>query len=325
MSGVGDRPGIDAGRTEFPVWGGSAVVCVADADDPGTLARARAAVQQTISEFDRACSSFRDDSELAAVNAGAGRAVEVGDLLFEAVTVALHAARVTDGAVDPTVGQALIAHGFSPGAAEDSGPPARRGLAFVRGHLAVRLDEQAHSILIPAGVTLDLGATAKALAADRASAAAAAAAGCGVLVSLGGDIATAGQPPAAGWTVRVTDDHRADVTAPGQTVSLTGGCLATSSTTVRRRPDGSHHLIDPATGAPAAEVVRTASVVASTCLEANTVSTAAIVRGGQATAWLESIGLPVRLVLSDGRVLHLGGWPADGEDLPLAGGGSEAA
>jgi thiamine biosynthesis lipoprotein len=306
---------------------------VADVENPATLARALAAVQQTISEFDLACSSFRGDSELAAVNAGAGRPVKVGNLLFEAVAVALHAARVTDGAVDPTVGQALIAHGFSPGTPGDS---ARRGFAFVRGHRAVRLDDEGRSILIPPGVTLDLGATAKALAADRAAAAAADAADCGVLVSLGGDIATAAQPPAGGWPIRVTDDHRADLSAPGQTVSLTGGCLATSSTTVRRGADGSHHLIDPETGMPAREVVRTASVVASTCLEANTVSTAAIVRGARGVGWLDSIGLPIRLVLADGRVKRLGGWPTEGEDLPvvddfepgggpLAGGGNEAA
>jgi FAD:protein FMN transferase len=312
VSSVGDRLGIGAGRTEFPVWGGLAVVCVADVEDPGALARAHGAVKRTISDFDRACSSFRDDSELVAVNAGAGHPVKVGNLLFEAVGVALHAARVTDGAVDPTVGQALIAHGFSPGTAMDS---RQRGLAFVCSHRAVRLDQKDRSILIPRGVTVDLGATAKALATDRAAAAAAATAGCAVLVSLGGDIATVGQPPVGGWTIRVTDDHRADLIAPGQTVSLKTGCLASSSTTVRRGPNGSHHLIDPATGAPAAEVFRTASVAASTCLEANTISTAAIVRGAQAVAWVDSIGVPVRLVGVDGRALHLGGWPVEGEDL----------
>ena len=51
--------------------------------------------------------------------------------------------------------------------------------------------------LAPGGVVLDLGATAKALAADRAARArVAAATGCGVLVNLGGDIADRG--PAAG-------------------------------------------------------------------------------------------------------------------------------
>jgi thiamine biosynthesis lipoprotein len=186
------------------------------------------------------------------------------------------------------------------------------------------LDEDARTILIPRGVTLDLGATAKALASDRAAAAAAAAAGCGVLVSLSGDLAISGEPPAGGWAVRIADDHRADHSAPGQTVTLRGGGLATSSTAVRRRADGAHHLIDPATGAPAVEVIRTASVTASTCLEANTASTAAIVRGSQGVQWLQSAGMPARVVLADGHVLHLAGWPAEGDDLPSAR-GTEAA
>jgi thiamine biosynthesis lipoprotein len=93
---------------------------------------------------------------------------------------------------------------------------------------------------------------------------------------------------------------------------------------VRRRADGAHHLIDPATGAPAVEVIRTVSVTAPTCLAANTASTAAIVRGSQGVQWLESTRMPARVVLADGHVLHLGGWPAEGDDLPSAG-GTEAA
>ena len=58
---------------------------------------------------------------------------------------------------------------------------------------------------MPPGVSLDLGATAKGLAADRSASQAAAAAGCGVLVGLGGDIAIAGDPPVGGWSVRVAD------------------------------------------------------------------------------------------------------------------------
>jgi FAD:protein FMN transferase len=172
------------------------------------------------------------------------------------------------------------------------------------------------------GVRLDLGATAKALAADRAAAAASHLTGCGVLVSLGGDIAIAGSSPPEGWRVRVTDDHRSDASAPGQWITLEGGGLATSSTTVRRWPtaDGdAHHLIDPSTGRPATGFWRTVSVTAATCLDANIASTAAIIRGEPALSWLRSLGLPSRLVGEDGRVRHVAGWPADGDDLPLCG------
>jgi thiamine biosynthesis lipoprotein len=185
----------------------------------------------------------------------------------------------------------------------------------VPGYAAVRLDAVASSVHVPRGVCLDLGATAKALAADMAARAAVAASGCGVLVSLCGDVATAGDPPLDGWRIRVVDDHRHGG-ASGQTVTITDGGVATSSVAVRRGDGGvGHHLIDPATGAPAAGPWRTASVFAGSCVDANTASTAAIVLGGRAPAWLEDQWLPARLVGSDARVRYIGGWPTSGDDL----------
>jgi thiamine biosynthesis lipoprotein len=74
--------------------------------------------------------------------------------------------------------------------------------------------------------------------------------------------------------------------------------------------------VDPATGASATGPWRTVTVAAATCLDANIASTAAIVRGARAAAWLESLELPSRLVSVEGEVLHLAGWPSDGDDLP---------
>jgi thiamine biosynthesis lipoprotein len=131
-------------------------------------------------------------------------------------------------------------------------------------------------------------------------------------------VAIAGQSPSEGWRVRVTDDHRAGVEAPGQWITLRSGGLATSSTTVRRWHTDSgpaHHLLDPATGQPTSSLWRTVSVAAGSCLDANIASTAAIVRGERAAPWLESLGLPSRLVGVDGRARHLAGWPAEGDDL----------
>jgi len=160
-------------------------------------------------------------------------------------------------------------------------------------------------------VRLDFGATAKALAADRAAERAAATAGCGVMVSLGGDLAVAGEPPRADWKVSIADDHRATV-APDETIAIVSGGVATSSTMVRRWARGGavvHHVIDPRTGLPAAEVWRTVSVAAATCVAANIASTLSIVRGEDAPAWLEFHGLPARLVRAGGRVVRVAGWP----------------
>jgi len=307
------------GQVSFPALGTTAAVAVTEA---ASLEHARAAVEDVIGAFDRACSRFRDDSELSAVNAAAGTAVPSSPLLLDAVEAALRAARLTDGDVDPTVGEALVALGYDRdfeaiGPAAATVAPLR--VAAVPGWRTVQVDRRAATVRVPAGVRLDLGATAKALASDRAADAAAAAAGCGVLVSLGGDIALAGQAPPQGWRVRVTDDHRAETSAPGQWISLRTGGLATSSTTVRRWQTSAgdvHHLVDPATGGSAGGVWRTVSVTAATCLDANIASTASIVRGERAVAWLRSIGLPSRLVAIDGTVVHIAGWPQQDDDLP---------
>jgi thiamine biosynthesis lipoprotein len=290
------------------------VVAVAD---PAALDAARERTDEVIAQFDLACSRFREDSELSAVNGADGAAMQVSELFLDAVSAALRAASLTAGDVDPTVGESLMALGYD----RDFGELGTRrmySIARVPGWQSVELDPDRSTIQVKRGVRLDLGATAKALAADRAAERAAASAGCGVLISLGGDLAIRGDAPDGGWRVRVTDDHRAGFDAPGQWITLESGGLATSSTTVRSWHAGSeelHHLIDPASGRPVDGIWRTATVAAASCLDANIASTAAIVRGERAAPWLESLGLPSRLVSVDGNVRHLARWPVEDDDL----------
>src|ERR1700729_1418625 len=278
-------------------FGSSALVAVTDAC---ALAAAVAVAERIVADFDQACSRFRDDSDLSAVNAGTGAPVHVGRLLLEAVTVALPAAPLTGGDVDPTVGQALISLGYDRDYSSVVGGPSvpERPLASIPGWRTVAVDQEHSTIRLAGGVSLDLGATAKALAADRAAERASAAAGGGVLVSFGGDLSIAGPAPAGGWRIRVTDDPRSAFDAPGPWISLSSGGLATSSTAVRRWDTGAgpaHHLIDPLTGRSADSVWRTVSVSASSCVDANIASTPTIVRGEKAAPWLEALALPGRL------------------------------
>jgi FAD:protein FMN transferase len=302
--------------------------------NPAALADARAQVERELDAVDRACSRFRADSELSRVNASDGRPVQVGELLMQALELAVHAGELTGGDVDPTVGRALELAGYDRDwrlltPCEDptggNGPP-RSGVTIpptcraeritvrrLSGWQTVTLDRRRACVQVPRGVRLDLGATAKGWAADRAAHAAAQAGGCGTLVSIGGDIATSGTAPAGGWRIRVTDDHRSQPTAPGQTIAILSGGLATSSTTVRRwRHDGRtmHHIIDPLTGTPARTCWRTVSVAAASCAEANIASTAALMKGHTGAVWLGAHALPARLVDREGHVSVVGDWPA---------------
>jgi thiamine biosynthesis lipoprotein len=333
----------------FPAWGSTATVAASDSE---RLPEAVRAVQRVLEGFDLACSRFRDDSELNAINRASGRSIKVSPLMVEATLAGVRAALLTDGDVDPTLGSALVALGYDRdftvglggtgdlsstrdpvgtpvpvGTGDLAGPraqPGTRAFAAVPGWRTIRVDPEAGTVGVGQGVSLDLGATAKALAADHGAREAQHAAGCGVLVNLGGDLATAGPAPDDGWRVRVTDDHRSGPEAPGQWITIAGGALATSSTAVRRwrNDEGEtvHHLLDPATGRPASAGWRTVSVAAATCLDANIATTAAIVRGDRAPNWLRSLALPARLVSDQGLALHVAGWPEAGEDLePLTG------
>jgi FAD:protein FMN transferase len=291
-------------------WQALGTTVVLQVSHAPALAPARASVEAELSAIDQACSSFRADSELAYVNGAAGKPVRVSALLMEALALALRAAELTDGDVDPTVGRALELVGAYGRPCE---PRQRLILRARRGWQTVQLDHANSTVRLARGIRLDLGASAKAWAADRAARAAARAGGCGALVGIGGDIATSGAVPARGWRVHVTDDHRSDCAAPGQTVAIFDGGLATSSTTVRRwRMDGRdmHHIIDPHTGTPAISPWRTASVVAASCADANIASTAVLVRGERAGGWLDELGLPARLVDHAGRSHHFGAWPS---------------
>ncbi len=306
-------------RDSFGVFGTTAVLLVTEA---GALSQARALADAELAAVDLACSRFRPDSELTAVNAAGGAAVTVTEMFADLLAAALRAARLTDGDVDPTCGQALAGLGYDRDFAQvRAGGPASLGTVFgpVPGWRRVEFDQQVLRVRVPTGTQLDLGATAKAWASDHCAELIAGRLGCGVLVSLGGDLAVAGPVPDDGWRVRVTDDHAAGPEAPGQTVTITDGGLATSSTTVRTWTAGDrqvHHIIDPATGEPARSCWRTVSVAAGTCFDANTASTAAIIRGEAAAAWLDDAGLPARLVRPDGTVVTTAGWPADDDPAP---------
>jgi thiamine biosynthesis lipoprotein len=202
--------------------------------------------------------------------------------------------------------------------------------AHVQGWQSARLDGR--RLRLATGTWLDLGATAKGLGADRAAREAAVAVPAGgVLISLGGDIAVAGEAPVGGWPVLVADEPEPGrqpasgggpaqfpPRSPGQVVRLAAGALATSSIMCRQWRRGGrtlHHIVDPRTGLPAAGPWRTVSVAAANCAEANAASTAAIIAGSKAPAWLAAQGLPARLVARDGSVRLAGGWPAIDDGL----------
>jgi FAD:protein FMN transferase len=310
MSTLVDRLPVDEHTAQWSVWSTTARLVVTD---PAALDAAREVVTRQLAAVDLAASRFRADSEVRALAAGRGRPMHVSSLLAGLVRAALDAAAWTDGDVDPTLGADLDALGYD------------RDIALVRSRadhpVAIRATRRPSwrdvvveddVVTVPSGVVLDLGASAKAVTADRCAALVAGQLGVGVLVSLGGDIATAGPGPQHGsWQVLVQDRDE----DPAVTVTLPpGAALATSSTASRTWRSGElslHHVLDPRTGLPAPVVWSSVSVSAWTCLQANAFSTAALVRGERAPGWLRAVGAPARFLRPDGRAVVVGAWPTE--------------
>jgi FAD:protein FMN transferase len=299
-------------RISFAAIGTTAVLLVTD---PAAAALGERLLRDDLDALDLACSRFRADSEVIRLFDSAGGWAPVSPLLAAALDAALTAADATDGLVDPTVAGAMVALGydrdFAAVAPVDPRPAADP--VPVPGWWRIQLDRAGGRVLLPRGIGLDLGATAKAFAADRAAARIHAETGCGVLVSLGGDLAAAGPPADGGWLIGIGDDHTEAQADDDPVVVISSGGLATSSITRRRWRRGGrdlHHIVDPRTGDAAQPVWRSVSVAAASCLDANTASTAAIIHGEAAPEWLAGLGLPARLVRLDGTVSTVAGWPA---------------
>jgi thiamine biosynthesis lipoprotein len=238
-------------------------------------------------------------------------------LLFEALEVAIATAERTGGAVDPTVGNAMSALGYDRDFddVKDRPPLPPDALGPVVGFGHVHLSARTRTVRIPRGVRLDLGASAKALVVDRAAVRIAGQLDSGVLVSVGGDIAVAGPSPEGGWPVGIAEDSSTPGSEVDQVVAIRAGGLASSSTVVRSWLVGAervHHIVDPVTGHSAPPYWRLVSASGPTCVDANTVSTAAVVWGEGALERLPAFGQAVRLVRHDGTVFTVGGWPEDG-------------
>jgi len=280
------------------------------------LEHARKIAVQLLDDVDRTCSRFREDSDLVRANTGAGSWTEVDPILVQAIGGALDAAAQTDGLVDPTLGHAMDAVGYDRDLALVLAASNRAAAVPVPARVGAWQEillDPAGAVRVPAGCALDLGATAKAWAADLIVDVIASESDSTVVISLGGDVAVACRGSQRGWPVAVSEtvDNRDDA----EIVHLPYGGLATSSTAARRWVRGGviqHHLLDPLTGEPTRGPWRTVTATGATCLAANTASTAAIVLGDRAVGWLTAREIPARLIDMEGRVVRTDRWPEPG-------------
>lgn len=297
---------------DWSLWSTSARLVVTDTV---ALTRARAIADRILLDVELASSRFREDSELRRIGGAASPGIEVSEMLAALVERGIAAARITDGDVDPTLGAVLDGLGFDrdvrmlPHAQHGDEASFSLSVAKPREPGWTRIGLVGRILTVPDDLRLDLGATAKAVAADLCATAIADELHCGVLVSLGGDIATAGRSRGDGWQVRVRDLPE----DPETSITLADGHAVATSSTQKRRwiHEGRqvHHILDPRLGLSAPPIWRSATVAAESCYRANALSTAAIVKGRRALDWLARQDVAARLVDTHGRVIRIGGWP----------------
>jgi FAD:protein FMN transferase len=250
---------------------------------PGELHR----IEALFEERDRVFSRFRPDSELSLANAVGGM-VLVSKLFAATLATALKAAEATDGLVDPTLGEALVAAGYDRDFPQLGARPVMRGRSRQPGCWeSVRLTGRL--VTVPPGVQLDLNGVVKSLAVDDAVWLLS---GPG-FVSAGGDLAT---------------NAPLDVALPsGGDVRVVEGGIATSGS-VRRRwalgDEPQHHLIDPTTGRPSHSPWTHVTVVGRTCLAADVCAKAAFLLGEDGPAWLDERSVPGRFIAGDAIVTN---------------------
>lgn len=260
-------------------------VLVEDGPDPHAAARA---ARGQLESIDARLSRFRSGSELARLNADPRATVPASELLRVAVRAALWAAEASGGLVDPTLLDSLERAGYRhsltgitrAGLAEALAQAPARAPARARGDnnerwRAIEIDDAAGTITRPPGMRIDTGGSTKGLAAD---AVAHALPGRHV-VDCGGDLrlnAAEGEP------YGVVVEHPL-TRAAACTIPVRGGAVATSGPGRRlwRDADGGirHHLLDPSTGEPAWTGLISATAVAPTALEAETLAKAALLSG----------------------------------------------
>ena len=261
--------------------------------------RARAAVRTAAHEarrIERKFSRYLANSEVDRINRADGRPVTLDAETAHLLDYATTCYEMSGGMFDITSGALRRAWKFDGGDKIPTGQAVADLLRHVGWH---RVTWESPTLTMPAGMEIDLGGIGKEYAVDRASALVAAEIPDAFLVNFGGDLYASGaRRGSRPWGIGLDDPEKTGEAAVYR-IELSQGGLATSGDARRfvlwnGRRFG--HILNPKTGWPIEDAPRSVTVVASTCVEAGTLSTLAYLQGPGARAFLEAEGVQFRIV-----------------------------
>lgn len=304
------RSGDPIVRESRPFAGGLATVSVVGGR-PAARARAVEEAFQAFARVDEVMNEWRPESPLSALNAAAGSGAwtRLPPDLCRVLRLALDGARRSGGLFDPTWAALRPAWRFDAGASPP-GDGQVAALCPLVGWRAVAVEPApggaCRARLPREGMAVGLGGIAKGWAVDRAVAALRRRGFSRFLVQAGGDLYAGRGPRGQGWTVGIRDPR-----GPGDAVfahlALRDRAFSTSGDYEHFFEAGGrryHHVIDPRTCRPA-EGARSVTIRARSAVEAEVLSKAAFVAGGEGGLRLvEREGAAAVVVTADNRVLR---------------------
>ena len=291
------------GPTMGTTW--SALFHTGPGFDPAPV---RAAVQAAVDEVDAQMSTWKPDSDLMAINrAPAGQWLAVPAGLMTVLATGLDIGRLSDGAFDIGMGDAVAAWGFGPQEPDTTAMRAALGKARRPAHDLLELDRDALRIRKHGPVALDLCGIAKGHGVDRMMTELARFGIADALVGLDGEMRARGlRPDGRPWTVAVERPDY-DTRAPLSVLELSDCAVATSGD-YRHWVDVGHHRLshtmDPARGGPLTRAPASVTVIAGTCILADAWATALMVKGaGEGAEMARRLNLNALFIERDGAGL----------------------
>ena len=266
------------------------------------------AASDTITALDSDLDPELQGSSVYALNAGAGGWVSVSPACLDIMSTAQIVFERSGGSLDVGIYPLVKAWGFIdqnyrvPDQAEIDGLLAKMDTADIG------LDEAGQRIYLPAGMEVSFGAVAKGYAGMQAIAAMRDAGAQYAIVSLGGNVQTLGdtKPDGSPWEVAITDPNDTGsyvgVLSVGETAVITSGgyqryFVSNGVTYI--------HILDPSTGYPVDNGLKSVTVVCTDGAMADALSTALFVLGEQgALDYYKTYGgFGLVLITSDNRVV----------------------
>lgn len=237
-------------------------------------ARLQRALQHAVQEVDDQMSTWTANSDLMRFNAApCGEWIALPAHLMTVLAAGQNMTRLTRGAFEMNLGDAVQAWGFSAAQIDLAAIRAARAAPWVSSLEALELDQTQARKTTP--LTLDLSGIAKGYGVDRL-AEVARDFGLTALCEIDGEVRAVGDKP---WPVVI---EMPDISAAHSYVTLVDGALATSGDYrhfVMVKGQRLSHTIDPSRRSPVIAAPASVTVMAATCMQADAMATALLVMG----------------------------------------------